>query len=80
MEPINFKESNRVLKKPEGIEEDCEDMYSWTDGRQSASCWKPTFKERIRILFGCPIWVVMLSGNSQPPMYMDVKKTIFNNE
>lgn len=27
------------------------------------TCWEPTFMERIKILFGYPIWVQMLTFN-----------------
>ena len=40
------------------------------DGKQCVSCWKPTFKERMNILFGGKVWLGVLSGKTQPPVFV----------
>lgn len=35
------------------------------------SCWKPTWRERLAILFGKPVWLGV-SGDNHPPVYIEV--------
>lgn len=71
MKPVDFAESNRTLVAP-GIE-NCEPLRVFTDGVECVSKWKPTFKERIAILFGAPVWMGMQSGETQPPVFLNVE-------
>lgn len=53
MKPIDFPQSTKVLQKPSTMsDKECSSLHVWNDGKQCVSCWKPTFKERINILFG----------------------------
>ena len=63
MRPVNFKESNFILHKPS----------SMTD----KECGKPTFRERLSILFFGKIWLSVFTGKTQPPVWLMGKKTIF---
>lgn len=78
MKPINFKESTNVSRPTSeagGV------LPYWSDGKQNVSKWKPTFIERIRIAFGAPIWVGILSGKRTPAMWVDATtKKMFNYE
>ena len=79
MKPINFKESNGILGKPKGMtDEECKPLNVWTDGVDCITCWRPSPKERLKILLGQPIWVAMRSGSTQPPMYIKISKSLFN--
>lgn len=84
MIPIKFKESNKVLTAPKNWNEEehgkCGDLHVYNDGQQSISLWQLTWKERFQILFHGKIWLGILSGGSQPPVWMDTQKTVFNNE
>lgn len=84
MIPIKFKESNKVLTAPKNWNEKeqgkCGDLYVYNDGQQSISLWKLTWKERFQILFLGKIWMGILSGGSQPPVWLDTQKTVFKNE
>lgn len=64
--PIHFKESNRTLKGGENAD----DLRVFSDGVVSVSCWKLTFLGVLKILFTRKIWLGVLSGNSQPPVWM----------
>ena len=66
IKPIPFKESNRTLKGGENAD----DLRVFSDGRQSVSCWKLTFIGALKILFTRKIWLGVLSGDSQPPVWM----------
>jgi hypothetical protein len=82
MKPIEFKEHNRLLRKPESMtDEQCASLPVHTDKGVCTSCWKMTFKERLNaILFG-KIWVGVLTGTTtQPPISVQCEKTIFKTE
>lgn len=51
-------------------ESECQSLPVWSDGKQCVSCWKPTFKERLNILFGGKVWLGVLSGKTQPPVFI----------
>ena len=53
MKPIDFEQSTKVLQKPGTLSDSqCGALPVWCDGKQCVSCWKPSIKERINILFG----------------------------
>jgi hypothetical protein len=69
MKPITFPESNKTLLRPASMTEDeCASLPVWTDGHECISRWEPTWKERLMILFGCPVWLRIMSGHTQPPV------------
>lgn len=72
MKPIDFAESNRTLMPPSGMN-NCKELRVFTDGNECISKWKPTFKERIAILFGASVWMGMRSGTTQPPVFLNVE-------
>lgn len=81
MKPIDFKEANRTLGKPQDMtDEECRPLRIYTDGRQCVSCWKMTLKERLSALFFGRIWVDTLSGGTQPPMWIACLRTVFMND
>jgi hypothetical protein len=78
MKPTNFKESNRTLTRPDALTDlECGDLHVWTDGKQCISCWKPTFRQKMSILFFGRIWLSIWSGKTQPPVWIDATKTVF---
>lgn len=71
MKPINFPQSTKVLQRPSTMSEsECQSLPVWNDGKQCVSCWKPTFKERINIFFTGKVWLGVLSGKTQPPVFV----------
>ena len=81
MRPIEFKEANVNLAKPEGMtDEECGPLPSFRDGKSCLSCWQSTWKERISILFYGKIWLWVMSGMTQPPVALDGKKSPFKAE
>lgn len=78
MIPSNFKESNRILKKPNALtDNECGDLNVYTNGRECISLWKPSLRERISILIHGNVWLSIHTGQSQPPVWLDGSKTIF---
>lgn len=78
MEPIFFEEATKELKKPDSMtDEECSSLWVWNDGQQSISCWKLTWKERLKLLFHGKVWVGVVAGRTQPPIWVDPSKTVF---
>ena len=74
MRAVKFKEANKVLTKPEGwTDDECFSLHVWNDGQKSISCWKPSIRERIKLLFTGKIWLWVYSGYTAPPVLVDVR-------
>ena len=73
MKPIKFKETNKILQKPDNmIDEDCQSLYVYTDEKQCISCWKLSLWERLKLIFTGKLWVRVHSGSTQPPIVLDL--------
>ena len=78
MEPIKFKEANKNLLKPSSMtDEECTSLWVYTEGKECISCWKMSFRQRIMALVYGKVWLSVLSGVTQPPVWLDCKKTVF---
>lgn len=81
MKPTHFKEANVNLSKPNTMTDDeCGSLHIHTDGQTCISLWELSWKERFRILLFGKIWVGVMSGSSQPPIWIDCTKTVFEDE
>lgn len=81
MNPVKFKEANKNLLKPENMtDEECSNLWVFTDEKQCISQWKISFKDILKIIFYRKIWLSVLSGNNQPPVWLSTNKTIFEKE
>ena len=78
MEPRSFPEANKELQKPEGwTDEECGPLPVFNDGMQSISCWRPSWRERLSILFFGKVWLWVIAGKTQPPVSIEGRKTVF---
>jgi len=78
MEPMNFAQANKNLLKPEGwTDEECSSLPVFTDGTQCISLWKMTWRERLSALFFGKVWLAVISGQTQPPVWLMAEKEIF---
>ena len=71
LKPIDFKLANRKLYAPSV--EGCNSRIPlpvWTNGVQCVSCWKCSFLDRLKILFTGHVWASIMSGSTQPPMWI----------
>lgn len=71
MKPIKFPQANKTLLPPKGMD-NCEELHVYSDEKYCISRWKPSFKERIQILFGDGLWLWVVSKNTQPPVSLTV--------
>lgn len=73
MKPTDFPEKTVVLQRPAGMtEEQCGTLAVFTDGEHCVSRWAPSWKERLLIALGAPVWLWVWSGHTQPPVAVSV--------
>lgn len=82
MKPIKFKQSNFKLSKPESMkDEECYPLpICRTNEGTCISCWKASFWDRLKFLFHGKIWLGVVSGSTQPPVWLDCTRTVFINQ
>lgn len=74
MIPVDFPERNKVLEKPKGMtDEECHDLEIFTDGKQCVSCWKLNKEELELIQQTGKIYLGVVSGQTQPPVWIAVE-------
>jgi len=79
MKHCKFNEANVCLSKPSSMtDEECSSLWVWSDGEQCISCWKLSFAQRIKALLFGKVWLCVLSGKTQPPVWLDCKNTVFD--
>lgn len=78
MKPINFKYSNKILtpssKEYSTDVNSVSNLHIFTNGEQCVSCWKMSFIERIKAMIFGKVWIAILSGETQPPIFCTVEK------
>lgn len=78
MKPIEFRQANKNLSTPSNMEEvECGSLWVYNDGKICVSCWKMTFRQRMKALLFGRVWLGVLSGETQPPVWVDCTKTVF---
>jgi len=81
MEPRAFEQANKNLLKPEGMtDEECGSLPVFTDGKQCVSLWQMTWRERLSTLFFGRVWLIVWSGQTQPPVSLMAEREIFKKE
>lgn len=81
VKPIKFEEANKNLLKPSSMtDEECSSLWVYSDGEQCISCWKLGWKERLAALLFGKVWLSVLSGSTQPPVWIDSCKTVFERQ
>ncbi len=82
MRPAKFKQANRTLSPPSGQAysdnvDGVNALHVWADGEQCVSLWQMSWRERLAALFYGRVWVAVLSGETQPPIYAEASKSYF---
>lgn len=73
MNPIAFPEQNLRLLPPAG-DPNCGTLDAFTDGRTVVSCWQPTPHEVAAIVAGEPVWLLVWSGSTAPPVMVQTER------
>ena len=72
MKPIEFKQMNITFQKPHGFTDvQCGPLPALRHDNGIISCWKMSWRERIKVLFTGVIWFDVISYN-QPPIWPGV--------
>jgi hypothetical protein len=69
MEPIYFKQATK-LDNGNGKSLP---LHYWSDNKQCVSCWKLSFKERVKLLFKGTVWLG-IGMSKQPPVFISSNK------
>lgn len=79
MNPIKFKQATVELKKPASMtDEDCGSLFiHQSESGECISLWTVPFWQRVKFLFHGKLWLGVLSGKTQPPVWLDMSKEIF---
>lgn len=81
MKQIEFKEQTKILQRPNTMTaEECGPLPIFSDGKHCVSCWQPTWREKLSILFYGRVWLSVLSGNTQSPVSLRGYKTAFERK
>lgn len=84
MKPQKFKEATIELKKPQSMtDEECSSLWIHQSERgECISLWTVSFWQRLKFLFHGKLWLGVLSGKTQPPVWLDMTNTVFfrNND
>lgn len=72
MKPTKFSEQNKTLLKPEGMtDEECYPLPVFAHNDDCISCWRPSWRERLSILFFGRVWLNVLgTRGTQPPVWV----------
>lgn len=79
LKPICFEKSNKNLLKPNAMtDRECGGLWVYTNNIECISCWKLTIIQRLYLLIHGKIWLSVLSGTTQPPVWLNCAKNVFN--
>jgi hypothetical protein len=73
-QPIDFEGSNLVMRAPEGAES-VQDMHVYRTRHSCVSCWTVTAEELAEIATTGRIFLSVLAGGQQPPVYVGSEST-----
>lgn len=76
MKPIFFKGFQESLGAPPNWNAaeygECEILPIRREYGCIYSCWKPSFRERLKLIFGQPITMIVAMPQTQPPISLNV--------
>lgn len=76
MKPVTFKEQNVVYAKDQPEYMPLPAFKNDSPKGEVVSCWKLSFRERLRMLFTGKLWVCLLSFNNPlTPSFFTTKKS-----
>ena len=79
MQPIRFDGYQKILGAPVGWDAErhgeCHGLPVLVEDATCISHWRPSFGERLRLLFGASGVLGVHSGQTQPPVWLAVQST-----
>ncbi len=81
MKPAEFTEQNKTLLRPPSMtDKECLSLPVFTDGRHCISLWQGSFRERVKFLFTGEMWFLIVSGQTQPPVKLQINNPFQTNK
>ena len=80
MRPVNFGESNGTLLGGPATKfevGEVGDLPVFRDGRWVISCWQPTVRERLSVLFFGRVWLLVASRDTHHPVALSGARSTF---
>jgi len=78
MKPIIFPQANKVLVRPDSMtDEECGTLHVFSNEGMCISLWRPSWRERLSVLFFGHVWLWVCSGPTQPPVALSGTSDIF---
>ena len=77
MKPLKFPGAVELKKPPSMIDEECSSLWIHRQDNTCISLWTASFWQRLKFLFHGHIWIGILSGQTQPPIWLDCQDDIF---
>lgn len=79
MEGVTFPQHNANLTAPEGHEDEVYTLPVHRTGTRIVSCWRPTWREVVSILFHRRVWLMIWAQKTQPPVLILGQATVFED-
>jgi len=77
MKPLKF-EGSTELKKPDSMtDEECSSLWIYQQNNECISLWTAPLIERLKFLLHGHVWIGVVSGKTQPPIWLDCRDDIF---
>ena len=78
MKPVRFKGQTGELRPPTPLDQDCDPLpVAVAEDGALISCWRMTWRERIRALVFGRVWVGILRRDTDPSIWLDCRRTVF---
>ena len=80
MKPMTFPEVNGLRGEPKGWNPElgpCKGLPIFTNGEVCTSKWRMSWRERLHCLLRGYIWVLVVSGSTQPAIAVKAERTAF---
>ena len=72
MKPLDFEGADTILGAPPGWDKEkhgpCEGLPIMRRDGVCISCWKLTWREKLKVIFGGYVFCHVASGETQPPI------------
>ena len=76
MKPVQFPEQNGTLgggpAEYYGTEDDVVDLPVHRGNDMVISCWKPSLRDRLKLLLSSRVWLMVLAQTTHAPVAMSV--------
>ena len=79
-EADRFQAGYQTIDSANMTDEECGTLPVFCYDETCVSCWRLSWKERLSALFFGTVWVWVWSGQTQPPIALRAKRTVFSKE